>query len=47
MKPLIPANTVAKMLVIGSGQQAISKALLPHVDPGQLPKRYGGEAEAF
>jgi len=47
MKPLISANTVAKMFVIGSGQQAISKALLPHVDASQLPKRYGGEAEAF
>jgi phosphatidylinositol transfer protein SFH5 len=47
MKPLISANTVAKMSVVGSGQQAVGKALLPHIDPDQLPTRYGGKASAF
>ncbi|KIL69365.1 hypothetical protein M378DRAFT_781198 [Amanita muscaria Koide BX008] len=46
-KPLLPANTVAKMSVVGSGTHAISKALLPYIDEKQLPQRYGGDAEAF
>ena len=46
-KPLISANTLAKMNVVGSGTPTISQALLPVIDTKELPKRYGGEAEAF
>ncbi|KAF4610435.1 hypothetical protein D9613_006924 [Agrocybe pediades] len=44
-KPLISANTLAKMSVIGTGQNAIKAALLPHIDASQLPERYGGQAK--
>ncbi|KAF8637640.1 hypothetical protein AX17_002708 [Amanita inopinata Kibby_2008] len=47
MKPLISANTLAKMMVVGTGHHAIGRALLPNIDADQLPKRYGGEADAF
>lgn len=46
-KPLISANTLAKMSVVGSGVPAISEALLPVIDAKELPKRYGGDAESF
>lgn len=46
-KPLISAQTLAKMSVVGTGPQTIGKELLPFVDAKELPKRYGGEAEAF
>jgi hypothetical protein len=46
-KPLISANTLAKMSVVGSGTATINEALLPVIDTKELPKRYGGEAEAF
>jgi hypothetical protein len=46
-KPLISANTLAKMSVVGSGASAISEALLPIIDAKELPKRYGGDAEGF
>ncbi|EIM86857.1 CRAL/TRIO domain-containing protein [Stereum hirsutum FP-91666 SS1] len=46
-KPLLSAATVAKMQVVGTGPHAIGKALLPVVEKDQLPKRYGGDAEAF
>ncbi|KAF9479590.1 CRAL/TRIO domain-containing protein [Pholiota conissans] len=46
-KPLISANTLAKMSVVGTGHHAIKKALSEYVDVKELPKRYGGEAEAF
>jgi len=46
-KPLIPATTLAKMSVVGSGASTISGALLPLISAEELPKRYGGEAEAF
>ncbi|KAF8906200.1 CRAL TRIO domain-containing protein [Gymnopilus junonius] len=46
-KPILSANTLAKMSVVGSGHHAIKKALLPCIDATQLPKRYGGEADAF
>lgn len=46
-KPLISANTLAKMSVVGTGEQAIKKALVPFIDSKELPKRYGGEAKAF
>jgi len=44
---LISAKTLAKMSVVGSGTITISGALLPIIDVKELPKRYGGEAEAF
>jgi len=46
-RPLISAKTLAKMSVVGSGTITISGALLPIIDVKELPKRYGGEAEAF
>ena len=46
-KPLISANTLAKMSVVGSGTSAVSQALLPIIDVKELPERYGGDAEAF
>lgn len=46
-KPLISANTLAKLNVVGSGTATIGAALLPVIDAKELPKRYGGEAEAF
>ncbi|PAV19650.1 CRAL TRIO domain-containing [Pyrrhoderma noxium] len=46
-KPLVSAQTLAKMSVVGTGPATIGKDLLPHIDAKELPKRYGGEAEAF
>lgn len=46
-KPMISANTLAKMTVVGSGPRTIGAAMLPVVPPDQLPKRYGGEAPDF
>ncbi|SJL03923.1 uncharacterized protein ARMOST_07280 [Armillaria ostoyae] len=46
-KPLISANTLAKMSVVGSGPPAIGKALLPIIEAKELPKQYGGEADGF
>ncbi|EIN09582.1 CRAL/TRIO domain-containing protein, partial [Punctularia strigosozonata HHB-11173 SS5] len=46
-KPLLSAATLAKMRVVGSGPKAIGKEILPFVDASELPKRYGGTAEAF
>jgi len=46
-KPLISANTLAKMSVVGSGTATISEALLPVIHTKELPKRYGGEGDAF
>ncbi|KAF7308982.1 CRAL-TRIO domain-containing protein [Mycena kentingensis (nom. inval.)] len=45
-KPLLPAATFAKLAVAGSGPKSIGKVLLPLIAPDQLPKRYGGEADA-
>jgi len=46
-KPLVSAQTLAKMSVVGRGPEVIGKELLPLIDAKELPKRYGGEAEAF
>ncbi|KAG6908954.1 hypothetical protein DXG01_002560 [Tephrocybe rancida] len=46
-KPLLPAATLAKMSVVGSGHHALKKALLPVIDAKELPQRYGGEAEGW
>jgi phosphatidylinositol transfer protein SFH5 len=45
-KPLLPAATLAKMKVAGHGAHGIGKELLPLVDADQLPKQYGGKADA-
>ncbi|KAJ7625523.1 CRAL/TRIO domain-containing protein [Roridomyces roridus] len=45
-KTIIPSATFAKMAVVGSGPKSIGKALLPFIDADQLPKRYGGDADA-
>ncbi|KZV66321.1 CRAL/TRIO domain-containing protein [Peniophora sp. CONT] len=45
-KPLLPAATLAKMKVAGRGAHGIGKELLPLVDAAQLPKQYGGTADA-
>lgn len=46
-KPFLPAATLAKMSVVGSGAQTIGAALLPLISEQELPKRYGGSAEGF
>ncbi|KAJ2915480.1 hypothetical protein MD484_g4931, partial [Candolleomyces efflorescens] len=46
-KAIIPSATMAKMSMVGTGESALRKALLPYIDTKQLPKRYGGEAEGF
>jgi hypothetical protein len=46
-KPLLSANTLAKLNVVGGGPAVIGAALLPVIDAKELPKQYGGEAEAF
>ncbi|KAG1764807.1 CRAL-TRIO domain-containing protein [Suillus occidentalis] len=46
-KPLLSTATVAKMSVVGSGPKVIGTALLPLIPADQLPKRYGGDADAF
>jgi phosphatidylinositol transfer protein SFH5 len=46
-KPLLSTQTIAKMSVVGKGPDAIGKELLVIIDTSELPKRYGGEAEAF
>ena len=46
-KPLISANTLAKLNVVGSSTSTIGAALLPVIDAKELPRKYGGEAEDF
>ncbi|KAG6897825.1 hypothetical protein C0992_010630 [Termitomyces sp. T32_za158] len=46
-KPLLPAATLAKMSVVGTGHHALGKALLPVIDAEELPKRYGGEVDGW
>ncbi|KAJ7509881.1 CRAL-TRIO domain-containing protein [Mycena galericulata] len=45
-KSIIPSATFAKMSVVGSSPRSIGKALLPFIAADQLPKRYGGTADA-
>jgi len=45
-KPLLPARTQAKMTMIGTGSEAIGAELLKIIPAKQLPKQYGGEADA-
>lgn len=46
-KPLLSAQTIAKMSVVGKGSHAIGKELSVIISEPELPKRYGGQAEAF
>jgi phosphatidylinositol transfer protein SFH5 len=46
-KPLLSPKTFAKMEVVGTSKHVIKQALLPFIDADNLPKRYGGNAEAF
>ncbi|KZS94624.1 CRAL/TRIO domain-containing protein [Sistotremastrum niveocremeum HHB9708] len=46
-KAFLPAATIAKMSVVGTGSHAIGKELLPVIDKSELPERYGGEAKDF
>jgi phosphatidylinositol transfer protein SFH5 len=46
-KPLLSAQTIAKMSVVGKGPDAIGKELLVIIDAAELPERYGGTAKAF
>ncbi|KAJ7224065.1 CRAL-TRIO domain-containing protein [Mycena pura] len=45
-KSILPTATFAKMSVVGSGPHPIGKALLPYISAEELPKRYGGKADA-
>ncbi|KAF8605958.1 CRAL/TRIO domain-containing protein [Ceratobasidium sp. AG-I] len=43
-KPLVSAQTLSKMKVVGTGPETIGKEMLPHVAANQLPSQYGGES---
>ncbi|KAG8698701.1 Non-classical phosphatidylinositol transfer protein (PITP) [Ceratobasidium sp. 395] len=43
-KPLVSAQTLAKMKVVGTGPETIGKEMLPHVTESELPSQYGGKA---
>ncbi|KAG8748371.1 Non-classical phosphatidylinositol transfer protein (PITP) [Ceratobasidium sp. 414] len=43
-KPLVSAQTLAKMKVVGTGPQTIGEEMLPHVAESELPSQYGGKA---
>ncbi|KDQ13018.1 hypothetical protein BOTBODRAFT_112040 [Botryobasidium botryosum FD-172 SS1] len=46
-KAIVPAATFGKLQVVGTGPSTIGKEMLKIVDKDQLPKKYGGEAEAL
>ncbi|KAI0339453.1 CRAL/TRIO domain-containing protein [Trametopsis cervina] len=46
-KSLLSSKTFAKMSVVGPGEKTVKAALIPVIDVKELPKRYGGEADAF
>ena len=46
-KAVMSSKTFAKLNMVGTGKSTISAALLPIIDAKQLPKRYGGEADAW
>ncbi|KAJ7594682.1 CRAL-TRIO domain-containing protein [Mycena floridula] len=46
-KMILPSATMKKMTMVSQGRAAIGRALLPLIDASQLPKQYGGEADAF
>ena len=43
-KPLVSAQTLAKMKVVGTGPQVIGNELLPVIPADQLPTQYGGQS---
>lgn len=43
-KALVPAKTMEKFSMVGTGAKTIGVELLPIIDAKELPKRYGGEA---
>jgi len=43
-KPLVSAQTLAKMKVVGTGPQTIGEEMLPHIAESELPSQYGGKA---
>jgi hypothetical protein len=43
-KPLVSAQTLSKMKVVGTGPQTIGKEMLPHVAESELPTQYGGKS---
>ena len=45
-KPLLSAATLAKMSVVGTGAKTIGAELSQVIPRNELPKRYGGEADA-
>ena len=45
-KPLLPAKTLAKMTVVGTNRREIFDILSTTIDSKELPKRYGGNANA-
>ena len=45
-KPLLSAATLAKMSVVGTGAKTIGAELSQVIPRAELPKRYGGEADA-
>ena len=45
-KPLLSAATLAKMSVVGTGAKTIGAELSQVIPVSELPKRYGGQAEA-
>ena len=46
-KALVPAKTMEKFSMVGTGAKTIGAELLPIIDAKELPKRYGGEAPDF
>jgi len=46
-KPLVSAETLAKMSVVSTSRSSIRKALVPYMDLQEIPTAYGGEAEGF
>ncbi|EKM48311.1 uncharacterized protein PHACADRAFT_132473 [Phanerochaete carnosa HHB-10118-sp] len=46
-KAFMSAKTFAKFSMVGTGESTIGVALLPYIDAKELPKVYGGEADAW
>jgi hypothetical protein len=46
-KPIVSSATFAKLVVVGTGPDTIGRELLQYIPEKELPKKYGGGAEAF
>ncbi|EJU03520.1 CRAL/TRIO domain-containing protein [Dacryopinax primogenitus] len=44
-RPMLSAQTLAKMEVLGISPITIGKGMLPYIKASELPKQYGGEAD--